>query len=1128
LSGSFKWLNVTQFLGALNDNVFKLLVIFFFLSVLGDTGRERVVATASAVFVLPFLLFSNMAGVLADRLSKRRIIVLAKYLEIAIMAAGCVVVWLRSEWLGYGVVFLMAAQSALFGPSKYGIVPELVRREQLSWANSLLTLFTYLAIIIGTFLPSYLLDKVFGGQFLYVGFFCVAVAVLGTIASHRIAQTPAMGSRQRISPFFFVEIFRTVRGVAADRYLLAAIVGSGYFLFIGAFIQQNVLFYGQDVLGLGWIRSGYLFPVAALGIGLGALLAGRWSGRNIEFGIVPIGALGLTVSCIALGLVKGQLTTVLPIFCLLGLSSGLFLVPLATFIQYRSPEQTRGQVLAAESFLGFTGAALAAGLFYLFTASLHLGPRECFVVIGVLTGILTAMTLVLLPDFFVRFLIVLLTRGIYRIRTVGIDCVPVAGPALLMPNHVTWVDALLISATLQRRVRFVMSREVYSRRWLNPVFRLMQVIPISPADPPRRVVEALHAARAALEDGYLVCIFPEGAITRNGNMRSFRTGWERIVRGMECPVIPVHIGGAWGSVFSYYEGRLLAGLPKQFPYPVTIQYGNPLSAGTPTWVVRAAVQELSAEAFEISKRLDRTLAYACVRGARRHWFLPAVADSTGKRLSHGQALISAIALGDVLCKRTEGEERVGVLLPASVGGALTNEALTLLGKVPVNLNFTVSVEARESAVRQAGIKTIVSSRTFLAKLGEEPSDRMIFLEDLAARIGAAGKVWAALRALVWPVRWIARYRVSGPDDIATIIFSSGSTGEPKGVMLSHHNILSNVESFLMVVRFHRYDRMCGVLPFFHSFGYTCTLWCPLISGFSAYYHPNPLDGAKIAECVRTEQLTAMLATPTFLLTYIRKAAREDFATLRLVVTGAEKLKKHLADSFEERFGIRPIEGYGATELAPVAALSVPDVVVDRVSQKGAKEGSVGHPVPGVAIRIVDPESGTRLATDTEGMLIVKGPNVMRGYLDNPAMTADALRDGWYWTGDLAKVDDDGFVFLQGRLSRFSKIGGEMVPHVAIEDKILQGLCAAQQVVFVTAVPDERKGEQLVLLYTPEAGSGERVANLVRESELPNLWKPRHDNLFPIAAMPMLGSGKLDLAQLKRMAAQAVRDRSVVS
>jgi acyl-[acyl-carrier-protein]-phospholipid O-acyltransferase/long-chain-fatty-acid--[acyl-carrier-protein] ligase len=683
------------------------------------------------------------------------------------------------------------------------------------------------------------------------------------------------------------------------------------------------------------------------------------------------------------------------------------------------------------------------------------------------------------------------------------------------------MDALLLLATQQRRIRFLAERGTWEQPWLRFVMRIMGIVPVSTGDAPKKVVASLKAAREALDAGYLVCIFAEGALTRSGNLLAFRSGFEHIVKGTDYPILPVYLGGAWGSIFSYAHGTPLRRLPVSFPYPVTVIFGEPMPATSTAADVRERILELSCRYFEDRKRQRRPLFAEFARTARHNWFSEAMADSAGRRLTYAAALTAALALARALKRGVAGQAHVGVLLPPSIGGALTNLALSALGRAPVNLNFTASETAFRSAIRQADIRCVVASRVFLERLAGKitPPDGTIYIEDLVARIGPGAKALAWLRAGLLPSGWLGRIRKFDPDRVAAVLFSSGSTAEPKGVMLSHHNLASNIESLRMV--FHPSDRdvVCAALPFFHSFGFTATLWFPLLSGFRAVYHPNPLDAKGVAEVVRAHGATLLFATPTFLTAYLRRAEPDDFRTLRMVVAGAEKLKPALADAFAEKFGIRPLEGYGATELAPVAALNVPDVELGGMRQVGAKEGTVGHPVPGVAVRIVDPATGQPVRQGESGLLLVKGPNVMVGYLGQPAKTAEVLRDGWYNTGDIARTDRDGFITITDRLSRFSKIAGEMVPHVAVEDELQRRLGRTLQALAVTSVADDKRGERLVVLYTDEAGGADDLRRAVAACELPNLWKPDAGSLFRVEALPLLGSGKLDLKALRERAAE---------
>ncbi|MHC4394176.1 MAG: AMP-binding protein [Planctomycetota bacterium] len=515
---------------------------------------------------------------------------------------------------------------------------------------------------------------------------------------------------------------------------------------------------------------------------------------------------------------------------------------------------------------------------------------------------------------------------------------------------------------------------------------------------------------------------------------------------------------------------------------------------------------------------DGALGEHFVRTVRENWSKRCISDSTGKHLNYGQTLTSAVALSAELDRLTYAQDKVAVLLPPSVGAALTNFAITLLGKVAVNLNYTASQQIINSAVTQCNIKCIISSRSFVEKIENlKTLPGLVFLEDIVRRLKFTTKLKAYFKARFLPPKMLANARRHHADDLATIVFSSGSSGRPKGVMLSHNNIISNIKALTMVFHLKPDDNLCAVLPFFHSFGFTCSLWLPVISGVSAAYVANPLDGELVGNVARDNRSTILFAAPTFLLKYIRRTRPADFDNFWAVVTGAEKLKKNIADSFEAKFKIRPLEGYGTTELSPVVSFNLPDEQKSRPDEIVNKEGTVGRPVPGVMVKIVDVQTSGPVPTGQTGLLMVKGPNVMLGYLNNPEETARVIKDGWYNTGDIAKVDDDGFLIITDRLSRFSKIGGEMVPHLSIEQIFLNALDTHEQIVAVTSVPDHKRGEELVVLHLEKAGTAEKLHQIIAKSKLPNMWKPRRHNYFRIKSMPTLGSGKLDVMQLRKIA-----------
>lgn len=1114
---SFRWLNTTQFLGALNDNLFKLLLVFFLIDLQGLEAASRVSAISGLIFVLPFLLFSAAAGRLVDRYSKSNLIHWAKRLELLIMTLGVVAFAFGNVTGLYGCLLLMSLQSTLFSPAKYGIVPELVSEKDLSTANGQLEALTYLAIIGGSAMAP-LLPLLTGNRYSLAACCCVLVAAAGLYACRRISPTPPGGTIRQGSLLVIPDLIKALKFAREDGFLLLAVLGSAWFMLLGAFFQLNLIPYGIETLGLNQQQSGGLFLVAALGIGLGSLTAGKLSRRNIEFGIVPVGALGLTVTTWLLALIPARLPLVIVVVLLLGISAGLIIVPLNAFIQQRTPAERRGEILAAAGMLGWTGVMVASLLLLGLGEIAGLSSRECFTVVGLLTLVLTVWAFLRLPDFFLRFLALVIMRTCYRIRLEGQEHVPTAGGALLVANHVSWVDALLLVATEQRRIRFLMERSIYNKPVVSRLFRVMGVIPISSGDRRKELIVSLKEARQALDDGYMVCIFAEGEITRNANLGEFRSGFESIIKESSHPVIPVYLGGLWGSIFSYSRGKLLKGMPLRIPYPVDIIFGPPMAADCSASQIRQVVLEMSSDWFSRQQEERPSLGWQGVCIARQNWGKAAISDTSGKALSFGATLTSSLALGRELERLCWGERMVGVLLPPSVGGALVNLALTLMGKIPVNLNYTASAKAFESARQQCGLQTIISSKSFLEKFEQfQNAAEVRPLEDILAQITVARKLSSWLQARLLPLSFWTRLAAVDGGQTATVLFSSGSTGDPKGVMLSHRNIQANIASLRMLFRTDASDNVCAALPFFHSLGLTGTLWLPLLAGFSATYHPNPLDGETIAEVVRTKRSTLLLATPTFLLAYLRRAKKEDFASLRLVIAGAEKLKPALADSFEKKFGIRPLEGYGATELAPVAAISVPDIEIDGITQKGSEPGAVGQPLPGIAVRVIDPETAELKPAGEKGLILVKGANVMQGYLHRPEQTAAAVQDGWYNTGDIGLLDKKGFLHITDRLARFSKIGGEMVPHMAIEEVLLQGLGSAAPVVAVTAVPDERKGEKLVVLYTVEAGDAERLQQILKQSQLPNLWQPGANCFIQVTELPLLGTGKLDLKTIKEMA-----------
>ena len=1133
--GSFHWHNAAQFGGALNDNLFKLLVVYGMTLAWADMDERTIFAIVGVVFAVPFLFFLGLAGVLADKYPKHGIVRGIKISEIGVMAFGAAALFLGNGWLMLLAMFFMSVQSALFSPTKFGIVPELVGRENISRANSFMQAATYLAMIFGTTLAP-ALSKLFAGagtpqRYGYVGICCVAIGIIGWLASQRITPTVSANHEAKASVWFFKDIFRTLREVHRDGFLALAVWSSAYFLMIAAFIQFNMLPYGTEHLGLAsQEQATYLFLLVALGIGLGSLAAGKVSRRGIEFGIVPIGSALLMLSCAGLYFLPQGAVATAAVFCLLmGFGAGLFIVPVQSFLQYRSPPDKMGEIIAASGWLSWLGVLLASGLLYLCSAVLNLSPAQSFLFMAGLVGVLTLISLIALPDFFLRFVVILMTRCFYRLRANGIGNLPAHGPGLLVCNHVSLMDAMWITAIQQRRIRFVMSRNYIEGcpAWMRILLKLGGVIPIQEGENPKAILKSLQAARKALDDGYLVAIFPEGHLSRTGHMLPFKPGFERIVKNSGIPIIPIYIDGGYGTRASYAcgEPRLLRAA--DFQTQITVAIGPHLPADTQVAEVRQAVLRMAATATDAYAPVRGSAGRGFIRSARKYWRRLALADSTGKELTFGRTLTGALLLRGRLRKELAGDPgETGVLIPPSAGGALVNLALALDHRIAVNLNYTASNDAVRSAIEQTGMRTLITSKKVMEKFPDLPRPkRTLYVEDLAQGISKFNKLTALVRARCWPAPWLVSDRMWRPSDPLTVLFSSGSTAEPKGVMLTHHNILSNIDGFSVVARPEPNDRICAVLPFFHSMGYTTTLWFPMLRGIGVLYHHHPLETNAIGDLCEKHKATILIGTPTFLMAWVRKIKPEAFQSLRWVVAGAEKLRPKLADMFEKRYGIRPLEGYGATECSPVIAVNVPDVEVDDLKQAGCREGTVGRPLPNLITRVVDPDTGDPLPVGEAGLLLVKGPSVMRGYLNNPEKTAEALKDGWYNTGDIVKLDEDGFITITDRLTRFSKLAGEMVSHSAVEVALQDAIGCSPDQLAVSGVSDEKKGERLIIVYQQDLGDPADFQEKVRAADIPNLWKPDKNAWIPVEALPTLGTGKLDLKGLKEIAQSAVQDNA---
>src|SRR5216117_1601139 len=714
----------------------------------------------------------------------------------------------------------------------------------------------------------------------------------------------------------------------------------------------------------------------------------------------------------------------------------------------------------------------------------------------------------------------LLVRCFYRVTALGLENLP-GGGFLLVPNHITWVDALLLQLACPRPIRYVIDQAYYHRPILHPILRAIGCIPINI----RHSHAAVRAAAEKVAEGEIVCVFPEGQLERTGTLLRLQRGYELIARHANAQVVPVWLDQLWGSIFSFQGGRFFTKFPKRIPYPVTIAFGKPLKAETAdVATMREELLKLGEVCFSRRPSLDRHLAEECVRGLKRRPFRTAVIDGMDhSELSRAKLLGTAAALSRYL-RRVFSDKRIAIVLPASKASMVANLAVTLANKVPVDLNFTMGRAANESCCRRANLRVAISATPFMERLKDFPwPERVLKLDELMPRMKGQIIFWLIISILA-PARLLLRLLQipkEGGHREAVLLFTSGTTGDPKGVVVSHRNVVGNVSQFRELLDARKTDAILGSLPFFHTFGSTVTLWYPLIEGVRIVTYPNPLEAGKCAALIHQYKLTFLLATPTFLRVYLRKAEPEQLRTLRLIIVGAEKLPLDLASHFERRFHKNVFEGYGLTETAPVVSVNLPGPEPRKPGehvQPSRRLGSVGRLAPGIAAEIREPETDRKLSLFDPGMLWLRGVNIFEGYLHDQERTAEVLRDDWLKTGDIGRFDEDGFLYIEGRLSRFSKIGGEMVPHEAIEHKIIGLLDLSgkdERMVAIVGVQDEAKGEALVLLSAVDVDLA-KLRKKLHDAGVPNLWIPKH--VQRVGTIPVLASGKLDLKRCQECAA----------
>ena len=1112
-----------QFFSAFNDNFLKTSLVFLILFKMTEQGSEALITLAGAIFIFPFFILSAIGGEIADRYDKAFVAQRLKLVEISVAAIAVGGFWLHSVPVLFAALFLFGVISALFGPIKYGILPDHLAESELPAGNALVEGATFIAILSGTIVGG--LAAKGGGDPASFATMMMAFALACWISALFIPATGEAAPNLVIDFNIARSTFVVLRDLYAQKRLWWGGLVVSWFWLVGAVMisllppmVKNALGGSEDVV------TAYLaiFSIAiAAGSGLASWLA---SGRIVliptVFGGLMLGLFALHLGWITRGLTAGESgRSVADVFgagpgILIGIdlaglavAGGLFIVPSFSAVQAWAGSDRRARMVAAvnvlnAAFMTVAGVGVAVLQKYGVTLS------TLFLAVGAANLMVAVAILRTMPTSPMRDLLSVIFRAFYRLDVGGLDNVAKAGPnAIIALNHVSFLDAAVALSFLDREPVFAIDSSIAKRWWVKPFLRFTRAMPLDPTKPlaTRTLINSVKA-------GNPLIIFPEGRITVTGSLMKVYDGAAMIADKSDAMLVPVRIKGLEKTHFSrlgrtQVRRSLFPKVTVTILEPVKLTVDPALRGKRRRIAAGALLYTVMSDLIFRTTSTDRTIIEAVIAAAAAHGQKHvAVEDPIAGALTYQRLLLGAAILGRKLMPLAAGGEAVGVMLPNANGAVVAIFAIMSAGRVPAMINFTSGLMNLRSACKAADIKSIVTSRTFVEKAhleklveGLTPDVAFTYLEDVRAQVGFADK----LRGLREAKRPLVRRL---PDDPAAILFTSGSEGTPKGVVLSNRNMLANAAQAEARIDFGRTDKVFNVLPLFHSFGLTVGLILPLVSGVRVYMYPSPLHYRIVPEMIYGTNSTIMFGTDTFLAGYARSAHAYDFRSLRYIMAGAEPVKEATRRTYMEKFGLRILEGYGVTETSPALALNTPMF---------NKFGTVGRLLPGMEARL-EPVPGV----EEGGRLYVRGPNVMLGYMrtENPGVLERPV-EGWHDTGDIVTIDTDGFIAIRGRAKRFAKIGGEMISLAAVE--ALAGELWPDAMSGAATVPDARKGERLVLVTTKNDPKRSDFLAFARNRGASEMMVPTE--VLILEKLPVLGSGKIDNIALTNF----VRERANV-
>ncbi len=1117
---------ITQFLGAFNDNLFKNAIVVLITFILIDRFKaqsEILVTLSACLLIVPMFLFSAQAGALADKYEKSHLIRTIKLAEIVFMILGAIGFLLQNVLLLMVVLFFKGTQSAFFGPIKYSILPSFLEKDELVGGTALIEVATFMAILLGNILGVILLVN-WGTK--ATAFSILAVAVLGYYSSRFIPWSAPAVPDLKISLNLAKETYQVVHFSKKYKDIFLSILAISWFWAVGfLFLTEfpnyvrNYLGYNQDVFVL-------FLTVFSIGIAIGASLCNKLLKGHIEATFVPLAALGISLFSLDLFFASPaaqniSASNLMPLhvffnqsinwritidILLIAISGGIYIVPLYAILQHRAEKSHKARIIASNNILNALFMSLAA-IVTIGLLKIGCSIPLLFLILAALNLIAVIQSVRLLPGALVKSILRIILNILYRVDVKGLDNFEKAGDRVVIaPNHTSFLDGLLLAAFLPDKISFVIDNAYINKWWIRPVKLFVDTFGIDSSQP-----QALRQIVKYVKENKKLAIFPEGRITLTGALMKIYEGPALIADKADATILPVLISGAQYTPFSRLRGKVRL---KWFPKisltlfePQIIQPHEDMPTRKRRHIIGEQLYDIMSDTLFWGQDTNVTLFKSLIDAQVVHGSKHIITEDIKRDpLNYRQLIVGSIVLGKKLSKLSIQDETVGLLLPNLCISVMTFFGLQAYNRVCALLNFSTGTLSVVLACQTAKIKLVVTAKAFIenAKLEEmvqalaEKGIKIVYLEDIALTITKKDKIIALIKA-TFPKLFGFLPHNNQAQKAAVVLFTSGSESTPKAVVLSSANIQANKTQLSSRVDFGPTDIVLNALPMFHSFGLTAGTLLPILYGMKVFFYPSPLHYRIIPEICYDIHATILFGTNTFLAAYARYAHAYDFYSIRYVFAGAEKLKEENRRLWSDKFGVRIFEGYGATETSPIISTNTP---------MHNKPGSVGKFMPGIQYKL------EAVPDISEGsLLVLSGPNVMLGYMfyDNPGVIVPPP-GGWYDTGDIISIDDEGYIYILGRAKRFAKVGGEMVSLAFVENYLNELWPNSMHA--VVSLPDEKKGEQLALLTTQEDADRKDIIQYAQTKGISELTIPRIIKFIP--KMPLLGSGKFDYVKIKAL------------